>query len=174
MISGLKILSQKLDIDQLTKVVTAQYFGVINYAIPVWYDALTWKDKQKMDVLHYKATRVIIKDWEIIYPREILDLIGREKPHIFAEYAKASLVIKVLKSGKPTRLHGFLQENRYQTRRKPDQSRFYNSARKKIGGQSIKNRLDNTFAKLDGNWKTLDSDDSIRRYLKKLFFHKQN
>jgi len=32
MISGLRILSQKLRKDQLIKLVTAQYFGVTNYA----------------------------------------------------------------------------------------------------------------------------------------------
>jgi len=156
--------------DQLIKVVTAQYFGVINYAIAVWYDALTKKEKQRMDVLHYKALRVVIKDWERLYPREILDLIGREKPEVYAEYAKASTFIKVFRNKLPKRLYDSIKSNKYRTRRDPTTKRFYNSAKKRVGNQALRNRIGETVSKLDNRWCTPMSDDGLRKYLKKKLF----
>jgi len=85
------------------------------------------------DVLHYEAVRVIIKDWERIYLREILDLIGREKPWYYVDYAKASTLIKVNHHQTPKRLFDNFKANKYRTRRNPDVVRFFNSAKKHVG-----------------------------------------
>jgi len=77
MVSGLKVIRHALSEDQFLTVATSQYYGSLYYGLPVWFDSLLQKHKQKMDVLHYKLLRLVIKDWQMLYPREMLDTLGR-------------------------------------------------------------------------------------------------
>ena len=114
MLSGLKTTRGKLTEEQFLKMVTSQYFGVINYGIPVWYTPLLKdKYKQRLSVLHYKPLRLTIKD----YSREMLDTIGRAKPDRWALYATALLIHNVRSIGAPVRLAEEIMKNEFRTRR---------------------------------------------------------
>jgi len=169
MISGLKVIRGYLGQDDFLKVVTSQYFGAINYAMPVWYEVSSAKHKAKMDVLHYKALRVVIGDWQRLFPREMLDTLGRAKPAKFAQYSTASILIKSYTSGKPKRLAEMIRENEYKISR-TNTIRFFDSSRKRIGYQAIGNRIGNTALLLDDEWTKMTNKDSTRKYLKKTFF----
>jgi len=73
--------------------------------MPVWYDSMLKKHKLKIDVLHYKLLRVVIKDWQMIYPREMLDTLGRAPPMSFLNYLLGSIIINTINYGLPSRLY---------------------------------------------------------------------
>jgi len=54
------------------------------------WDEVPSSDKlDRLNVMHYKLLRIIIKDWCRLYPREMLDTLGRIRPWNFAKYAFA-------------------------------------------------------------------------------------
>jgi len=64
MMSGLKIIRNKFSEKQFMQIVTSQYYGNLNYAMPVWFTrSLNKKFKSKRDVLHFKPLRTAIRDW---------------------------------------------------------------------------------------------------------------
>jgi len=77
------------------------------------------------------------KDYMRIYPKEMLDLQGRQKPSIIAQYMTGSFLINCYNSGSPTRLHTIIKNNEYRIR-----VHFYDSSRRRIGSQAIFNRLE--------------------------------
>jgi len=169
MASGLRVIRGSLTQDQFLKVATAQYFGGIYYGLPVWYDPLTIKLKKKLDVLHYKALRIAVKDWRRIYPNDMLDLLDRAKPAAFASYSMGSVFLNTMLAGRPRRLLEMINSNSYIIRR-TGKRRFYDSSSKRIGKQSINNRIDDTTRHLTNEWTDLKTKDAIRIYLKKIFF----
>jgi len=169
MISGLKIIRPKLSEQQFLQVTTSQYFGKLNYGIAVWYDSLLKKDKRKLDTLHYRALRVAVRDWRRELPRDMLDTLGRARPLTFANYSLGSIIINAYSTGIPERLGTFIRKNQY-TRRRSSEILFYDSSRKKVGRQSIKNRMMSIMNTMDQKWTTLQGKNNIRRFLKKTFF----
>jgi len=169
MINGLKVIRRSLNQDDTMKVITSQFYGRLFYGISVWHPALTVKQQKKMDILHYKALRVAVKDYMRIFPREMLDLLGRQKPHVIAQYMTGSFLINCYNSRVPSRLFAMIKTNEYVIRRS-GKIRFYDSSKKRIGSQAIFNRLDTIVQRFDDNWTKLKKKDCIRIYLKKIFF----
>jgi len=169
MINGLRILRRTLNHDEILWVITSQYYGRLFYAIAVWYSALTIKMQNRLDILHYKTLRVAIKDYIRIYPREMLDLLSRQKPKVLAEYMLGSFLINCYKTGSPKRLHAMIKEHEY-TISRTGKIRFFDSSRRRIGHQAIYNRLDALVTKHDNSWTNLQKKDSVRIYLKKFLF----
>jgi len=169
MIRGLKVIRRTLNQEDIMKVITSQYYGSIYYALAVWFPTLIVKFKQKLDILHYKVLRVAIRDWMRLFPREMLDLLGRQKPEAVANYMVGSMLINCYNTKKPVRLYRMIKENEY-TIRRTGKVRFYDSSVKIIGRQSISNRLDGIVQQFDDRWQNLVTKDSIRVYLKKTFF----
>jgi len=151
------------------KVITSQYFGKLYFAIAVWHSSLTVKLQNKLEILHYKALRVAIRDYERLYPREMLDLLGRQKPKVIDKYMTGSVYINCYLSGKPNRLLATIKENEYLIRR-TGQLRYFDSSKKRIGKQALCNRIDEVVKAFDTNWTKLNNKDAIRIYLKKIFF----
>jgi len=170
MISGLKIIRSKMNQEQIMKVITSQYFGALYYGISVWYDALLKKDKQKLDVLHYKALRVAVKDWGRLYPRDMLDTLGRALPNAFAKYSLGSVIMTIVATRFPMRLYNVIMENHFTTRRN-SMPQFFDNSAKKVGRQSLRNRMKTLTEKLGEDWTKHKTKESIRRYLKGTFFN---
>ena len=133
--------------------------------------------KKKIDVAHYKLLRLAIQDFKKDYPREILDLVGRAKPTEWVGYAVANLVVSVVAAGIPTRLREQILSNEYKERRKPKDTRFFSSAKKRVGLQAIQNRLSHTMGLgrfdwryLEQDWKRTRGNEFLRRNLKGSFF----
>jgi len=169
MISGLKVIRRSLSQDDIMKVITSQYFGRLYYAIAVWHSSLTVKLQNKIEILHYKALRIAIRDYERLFPREMLDLLERQKPKIIDKYMTGSIYINCYLSGKPTRLLATIKENEYLIRR-TGQLRYFDSSKKRIGKQALCNRIDEVVKIFDTSWTNLKNKDAIRIFLKKTFF----
>ncbi len=168
MLSGLKTIRHKLTEKQFMQIVTSQYYGVINYGIPVWYTpVLKDKHKQRLQVLHYKPLRIAIKDYERLYPREMLDLIGRAKPDAWAKYSTALLVSGIRGSGAPRRLANAIKANEYTTRRS-ERLQYYDGSKKRIGKQSIRNRVKDVLDDVDLTWWLPRPKQELKADLKRL------
>jgi len=96
---------------------------------------------RKIETLHYKALRVAVRDFGRLYPSEMLDLLGRQKPKIIDNYMTGSVFFNCYLSGKPARLWATMKDNEYQSKRL-DQLRYFDSSRKRIGKQAFCNRID--------------------------------
>jgi len=103
MISGLKIIRKKLSEEQFLQVATSQYIGTLYYGISVWYDTLLKKDKRKLEVLHYRVLRTAVLDWHRLFPRNMLDTLGRAKPLAFSKYSLGSIIINAYTTRMPVR-----------------------------------------------------------------------
>jgi len=62
----------------------------------------------------------------------MLDLLGRQKPDVFANYIIGSILRNCYITLKPARLFGMLKENEYILQR-TGEIRFYDSSKKRIG-----------------------------------------
>jgi len=100
--------------------------------------------RQKWIYYTAKQLRMVKRDRQRIYPREILDTIGKAKPGKFVLYSTASILINSYTSGKPKRLSEMLKENEYRIKR-TDSIGFFDASKKKIGFQAISNRLVNSW-----------------------------
>jgi len=169
MISGLKVIRHALTEEQFLTVATAQYYGSLYNGLPVWYHSMQKKHQDKLSVLHYKLLRVVFRDWQMIYPRDLLDTLGRAWPNVMANYSIGSIIINAINHGLPSRLRTMISSNLYTVRR-PHQTRSYDAAKKRIGRQAIGNRTEDIVKLFDTNWTTLSDKHSIRKYLKKIFF----
>jgi len=136
--------------------------------MPTWYDPLSVKHKRQMDVLHYKVLRVAVRDWYRSLPNSALDYLGRAKPGIFSSYAVGSVFLNSILNGKPARLLNMMLTNAY-TIKRSGQLRFFDSSIRKIGKQSIANRIDDTTKHFELDWVNLKTKDAIR--IKKTFFN---
>jgi len=141
----------------------------VYYGLPTWYHPLKAKFKKRIEILHYKLLRLVVKDWYRLCPKDMLDTLGRATPDKFADYAVGNVVIKSINNGIPTRLRDEILANMYSLRRS-GKLRSFDSARKRIGKQAIGNRTDDIIKIFDKRWTTLLSKDDIRKYLKRFIF----
>jgi len=54
-----------------------------------------------MEFLHYKLPSLIVKDWYLMFPKDMLDTLGRASPGAFAQYSFGSTIISTLRTGFP-------------------------------------------------------------------------
>jgi len=168
MIFGLKVIRHALNENQFLTVASAQYYRSLFFGLPVWYFSLQKKHQHKIDVLHYKLLRVVTIDWQMIFPRGILDTLGRARPNVFAKYTLGSIIINAINHGLPSRLSSMITKNFY-TLRRSGHTRSYGAAKKRFGNQAIGNRTDNILLLFDTIWINLLDKHHIGVYLKKTF-----
>ncbi len=89
--------------------------------------------------------------------------------NIWGKYATAGVTIKALRDEVPTRLHDHIIKTMYTTRRSNGVRLFYDDSKRKIGKQAIGNRLKDIFDQLNSPLTLNESNDSIRRMLKRAF-----
>jgi len=130
----------------------------------MWYPSLIVKFKKELGILQYKSLRIAIKDWMRIFPREILDLLVRQKPGIIADYMTGSTLINCYNSGKPMRLYQMIKDNEYLISH-TGKTHFFDSLSKKIGQQLICNGLDKIVQQFSDEWTNLRTKDVFRMFL---------
>jgi len=54
---------------------------------------VTVKLQKKLEILHYKAFRVAVRDYERLFHREMLGLLGKQKPNVIDNYMTGSVFI---------------------------------------------------------------------------------
>jgi hypothetical protein len=166
---ALKFVRKRLTRQQFLQVLTSQYYGTCYYASPVWLGLHTKKiDIKKLTSLHYRLLRTVIGDWKQVVSKRILDNIGRVGPELWSKYITASTVIKILRDGHPVRLNDSILKNIYVNDRSKS-IKFFDRSHFKAGKQSINNRLGDIFQEIKTEITLTESNDTLRRILKKSF-----
>jgi len=170
MLHGQRHIRKALNKKQTQQFITSFFFSVLLYGCEVWYHRhLFFHLKQRIQSCHYPALRLVHGKQRT--RDEIDQLSFRATPDEWADYSVAKLTIKMVDSMMPCRLHVNLKANSFVERRQPHRLLFYDSSCRKIGRQSIKNRL-NTIAKhIKFDWFNVHCTPArVRIELKKSFF----
>ena len=153
------------------RLVTAQIFGLLYYASPVWLgqtlEATSWR---MINSVHFKALRLVCNDHHSRISRiKLSKELQRATPLEWSRYCLASTVIKVCREQAPEGLNNQVHENMYFERRNPERAKFFDNSKIKIGRQKLSCRLNcmNNLSPWYG--KQLD-DNSVRLLLKKHYF----
>jgi len=165
--SGLKFTQRKLSQEQFLKVLTSQYYGSCFYGCAVWMADNSFYDLRRLNALHYRALRIVVKDYKRTTSKSTLDLLGRARPSTWAKFNTSTLVLKITTRNQPKRLCEYVLMNSFLERRKPLRLKFFNKADLRIGRQTLTNRCDLLINDLDFDWFYATSDDYIRVNLKK-------
>jgi len=100
----------------------------------------------------------------------MLDMLDRALPNAFAKYALGSVIMTKMAKKFPMRLYNSIMENQITTRRK-SMPQFFENSIKKVGQQSIKNRMKPLIENLGNDWTKHKMKQQIRRHLNKTFFN---
>jgi len=153
---------------QSVKAITAFYFSVLYYGAEIWYHRhLAFHLKQKIRAAHYRALRLVFGKNNT---RDSLDVIsGRGSPDEWSDYALAKLAARMIISEEPTRLCEDVLTNAYVERRRAGMMQFYDSSKRKIGRQVLKNRLPCVMKQMKFDW-LWTKKETLRPKMKKCFF----
>jgi len=124
-------------------------------------------DLRRLNALHSRALRIVVKDYKRMTSKSTLDLLGRARPTTWAKFITSTLVLKITTKNQPKRLCEYVLTNSFLERRKPLRLKFFNKADLRIGRQTLTNRCGLLTNDLDFDWFYATSDDYIRVNLKK-------
>ena len=123
-------------------------------------------DIRKINSMHYRLLRIVKWDWKQKKKRHELDSIGRARPTLWAKYAAANTVIKILRDGIQIRLQKHLAETCYHERRHATKIKFYDKSTNRHGMHAIGNRLGHVFSELNETFNLEETDHVLRTKLK--------
>jgi len=172
-VGGVRIIRNKLTEKQATTIVTAQIFSILYYACCVWLTpSLNKKILGTVESLHYRALRLIIRDYRQKISREVITRrTKRLPPYKWSKFALASLYLNMYGRKEPLSLLEQMTTNTYVKRRKPGHIYSFDSARTKVGKQMTKNWLGSAINEFSAPWSDRNlSKDSVRVFLKKMYY----
>jgi hypothetical protein len=86
-------------------------------------------------------------------------------------YSVATTATSIIRNQEPSLLYNLIVNNISTNSRKPNRPTFYDTSKKKIGRQSIQNRLAELFKAVSEDWFECGaSKDALRILFKKTFF----
>jgi len=169
-VGGVRMVRNKLSQKEATSVVTAQVFSVLYYACCVWLTpSINKKVLGTVEKLHYRALRLIVRDYRQKLSREVVTTkTNRLPPDKWSKFSLASLFLNGYSQRSPITQR--MSENFYSKRRSQGFLYAFDSSRSKIGRQSTKNWIGRAIGQIISPWSNLTlSKDSIRVLLKKSF-----
>jgi hypothetical protein len=103
--------------------------------------------------------------------REDLDKVSnRATPDEYADFNLAKMIVKMVRSGSPSRLLKTTLAGSYVERRQPGKLFFFDESKRKIGRQRFCNRLQCVTKQMKFNWTDTDIK-SFKNPLKKCYFN---
>lgn len=172
-INRVRFIRRSLTEEQTLKVMTSYLYSTMYYGSPVWLGATSRSDDWKlMNRAHYQALRVILRDYRREQPRKELDFrCKRATPRQWSYYSVANITASILRDGEPSLLFDLIRGNSATSGRQPSRPTFFDTSRKKIGRQSIQNRIGDVFKRVKSDWlEKGKSKDALRIELKRAFF----
>jgi len=169
---ALHVLNKKLSRNNFKKVISSHYFSVLYYASEVWFNCLSKKDQKKVASMHYWAVRMLVFDFKFKISRDQLDYLSkRASPFQLNNFKLAKLLISICNNTAPFVLFHELLSHSITERRTEHRPKFLDMSRKRIGRQSLSNRVTHVANKINFDWSGLPlSSNVIREKLKSSFF----
>jgi len=171
-IGGIRMIRNKLDQKQTTKIVTAQVFSILYYACTVWLTpSINKKNLARVESLHYRSLRLIIKDYRQRISRELItERTKRLPPDKWMRYSMASVFLNMYYNGQPRTLLADIMSNMYSKRRKEGHLYAYDSSKSKMGRKITKNWIGQAICSINEQWSNKHlSKDAVRVLLKKSY-----
>jgi len=171
-IGGVRMIRNKLTKQQTTNVVTAQVFSILYYACILWLSpTLNRKSFHTIERLHYRALRLIIRDYRQRVSRSEINVItNRLPPDKWSLYSMASFYLNLYNCKEPSDLLRNTSRNTYHRSRRKGYMYSFDASNSKVGKQSSRNWIGYVLQHINEPWSDkLMSKDSIRILLKKGF-----
>jgi len=167
---GLRVVRKFYNEKEFNNITTCFLFSKLFYGIEIWsYDLLSYECKKVLDSFYYKICRTIINDHFGVISRQIIDQkIKRATPREFSDYCIARTIILNFNCNNSPVKHICLN-NSYSITRKNGQLFFFDSSRLRIEKNSISNRADLIFKKLNFPWLNI-TPETLRPKLKRALF----
>ena len=167
---GLKSIRRYLSDREFRQVLTSHFYPVLMYGSEIWYSCSSYRDRARIESIHYRALRIMFGDWKNAISRVSLNrLAQRATPSEWAKYAVVKLAATVTQTTFPTRLFNSITPNSYKKNRSPGRLFFFSDSKKRIGEQALRNRLGPEMNALCFPWINC-SPDTMRINLKQHFF----
>jgi len=161
-----------MDFKQSLMITTAQALSILYYGASVWLTpALIKTQLRRVERLHYKCVRLVVKDYRRKMSRSVIDKkTGRLAPSQWAMFSLSKLFINMRINQQPKQLLDDSSKNLYVKSRQPGLLFSYDDSKSKMGSQQTCNWIGKCLANIAEPWTDrLMSDDSIRVLLKKSF-----
>jgi len=166
----MRYLRRYLDAAEMKKVITSHFFGLIYYASPVWLtEIMNSRIWSILNVLHYKALRIVCADFKRRKSRRELDAtVERARPYEWMRFINVKTAVQLtLMGANGPPITKKLRDNLYQNDRTGRIS-FMDTSRLKIGRNSLQNRIC-CASEFTNEWLKGISDNRLRVELKKSF-----
>jgi len=139
-INGIKLIRRKLTLNQSIKVVTAQAMSLLYYGSVFWLTpSLSQKNMNLVERIHYKALRLVVKDYKQRMSRDWIDCTTKRlPPRLWMKFNAASYFLKLF-YGLDHQLKASKLTNTYIKRRNSGLLFGYDTSKSKIGRQITKN-----------------------------------
>jgi len=173
-IGGVRIVRNKLTEKQATSIVTAQIFSILYYACSVWLTpSLNRKTLCRVESLHYRALRLILRDYRQRLSRQVVtEKTKRLPPDKWGKFSLASMFLNMVGRNEPVKLLRQISSNTYTKRRKPGFIYAFDSSETRVGRQMTKNWLGSALSVISSPWSDRNlSKDSVRLLLKKSYYN---
>jgi len=170
LLCGMRMIRHKFTEVQANILITAQVLSILYYGAPAWLTPhLLRPDLRRIESVHYKCLRLIVKDYRQRISREWIDAATqRLPPKLLGKFATASLAIKIRQAKAPLGLYEEIFKNTYAETRKPGRLFGFDSSRVSVGRSMTKNWIGQTLGHIKTAWTESHlSNDQIRRLLKR-------
>jgi len=147
--------------------------SLLYYASMVWLTpSLSRKNWSLVESIHYKALRLVVKDYKQRMSRVMIDRVTKRlPPALWMKFNAASYFLK-LYYGSDNELKASKMINTYTTRRRPGLLFSYDASRSKIGRQITRNWIGEVIGLIKEPWTGRErSKDNIRKLMKRTFYH---
>jgi len=171
--NGIKLIRRKLTRKQAITVVTAQALSILYYASIVWLTPhISKKQEGRVESLHYRSMRLVIKDYRQRIGREIVDSsTSRLPPKLWCHYTACSFFMNLRRTGQPRSLLENMSANLYEKGRQPNRLFGYDSSSSRLGRIMTKNWIGQSLDKISEPWTHISmSKDMIRTCVKKCIY----
>jgi len=149
----LMFLRRRFSDEQISQVITSNYFSVLYYGSEVWYDSLSFKDKNPISPIHHFPLRLIVRDFKHRFSRKQLSfLTKRLRPRISMIIKLQNALCQLSISVSLSIFFMKLMSNSAIEMRAPLRPRLFDSSRTKIGHQSFANPVGRVARKLQFHW----------------------
>jgi len=167
----LRFISRYLEREQMKKIVTSHYYGMLYYAALVWLSEVTTSRAWKLlTSLHYKGLRVACRDFKQKIKKNVLDqMFNRATPQKWMKYinAKTAIQMMLIPKDEPP-MAAKLKEN-VGLNNRTGKTITLDTSRLKIGKHALQNRL-SCLREVSFTWQNGITKDKLRIELKKTFF----
>lgn len=167
---SLRKIKRFLTKSELKKVVTAHAFSLLFYGIELWFSLSCYRDRNRIRSVYYSLVRLMMYESHWTSRSDLDQISGRATCDQWNQFCVAKQMIRIHKSKMPHRLYEAIRQNSYYKSRQTGRVFYYVQSQKKVGLQSLANRLKDVSDAVNFDWLNSMTVPQQRASLKQCFF----